>query len=260
MVWRLQEGHNSVPKYILCSVVNTLFAIHLVQRVLYIQAYKHHIFLPHTDCKSISKLSYCWMEAKCIPSFISLPLSSIGDSAAHLISLRAKHTAAAAAKSLQLCPTLCDPIDGSPLGYSVPGILQARILEWVAISFSNAWKWKVKVKSLSCAWLLATPWTGTYQALPFMGFSRQEYWSGVPLPSLAKHTRTRYFYVSLRNKAGVLQLYGWEKNIPRKNNAARILLNPCQWTALLFPVFQQLHIWSRPMWNSILSNGTQSAM
>ena len=78
------------------------------------------------------------MEAKCIPSFISLPLSSIGDSAAHLISLRAKHTAAAAAKSLQLCPTLCDPIDGSPLGYSVPGILQARILEWVAISFSNA--------------------------------------------------------------------------------------------------------------------------
>ena len=180
MVWRLQEGHNSVPKYILCSVVNTLFAIHLVQRVLYIQAYKHHIFLPHTDCKSISKLSYCWMEAKCIPSFISLPLSSIGDSAAHLISLRAKHTAAAAAKSLQLCPTLCDPIDGSPLGYSVPGILQARILEWVAISFSNAWKWKVKVKSHSCAWLLATPWTAAYQAPPSMGFSRQEYWSGLP--------------------------------------------------------------------------------
>ena len=58
---------------------------------------------------------------------------------------------AAAAKSLQLCPTLCDPIDGSPLGTSVPGILQARTLEWIAISFSNAWKWKVKVKSLSCA-------------------------------------------------------------------------------------------------------------
>ena len=90
---------------------------------------------------------------------------------------------AAAAKLLQLCPTLCDPIDGSPLGFSVPGILQARILEWVAISFSNAWKWKVKVKSLSRAWLLATPWTAAYQAPPSIGFSRQEYWSGVPLPS-----------------------------------------------------------------------------
>ena len=89
----------------------------------------------------------------------------------------------AAAKSLQSCPTLCDPIDGSPLGSSVPGILQARILEWVAISFSNAWKWKVKVKSLSRARLLATPWTAAYQAPPSMGFSRQEYWSGLPLPS-----------------------------------------------------------------------------
>ena len=91
--------------------------------------------------------------------------------------------AAAAAKSLQSCPTLCDPIDGSPLGSSVPGILQARILEWVAISLSNAWKWKVKVKSLSRIQLLATPWTAAYQAPPSMGFSRQEYWSGVPLPS-----------------------------------------------------------------------------
>ena len=91
--------------------------------------------------------------------------------------------AAAAAKSLQSCPTLCDLIDGSPPGSSVPGILQARTLEWVAISFSNAWKWKVKVKSLSRIRLLATPWTAIYQALPSMGFSRQEYWSGVPLPS-----------------------------------------------------------------------------
>ena len=93
------------------------------------------------------------------------------------------HPAAAAAKLLQLCLTLCDPIEGSPLGPPVPGILQARILEWVAISFSNAWKWKVKVKSLSRARLLATPWTGAYQAPPSMGFSRQECWSGVPLPS-----------------------------------------------------------------------------
>ena len=91
--------------------------------------------------------------------------------------------ATAAAKSIQLCLTLCDPIDSSPSGSTVPGILQARTLEWVAISFSNAWKWKEKVKSLSCAQLLAIPWTAAYQASPFMGFSRQEYWSGVPFPS-----------------------------------------------------------------------------
>ena len=90
---------------------------------------------------------------------------------------------AAAAKSLQSCLTLCDRIDGSPPGSPVPGILQARALEWVAISFSNAWKWRVKVKSLSRVRLLATPWTAAYQASPSMGFSRQEYWSGVPLPS-----------------------------------------------------------------------------
>ena len=86
--------------------------------------------------------------------------------------------AAAAAKSLQSCPTLCDPREGSPPGSPVPGILQARTLEWVAISFSNAWKWKVKVKSLSRVRLLATPWTVAYQAPSSMGFSRQEYWSG----------------------------------------------------------------------------------
>ena len=89
--------------------------------------------------------------------------------------------AAAAAKSLQSCPTLCDPRDGSPPGSSIPGILQARTLEWVAISFSNTWKWKVKVKSLSHIWLFSIPWTAAHQALPSMGFSRQEYWSGVPL-------------------------------------------------------------------------------
>ena len=92
--------------------------------------------------------------------------------------------AAAAAKLLQSCPTLCDPIDGDPPGSPVPGILQARTLEWVAISFCNAWKWKVKVKSLSRVWLFTTPWTAAHQAPPSMGFSRQEYWSGVPLPSL----------------------------------------------------------------------------
>ena len=88
-----------------------------------------------------------------------------------------------AAKSLQSCPTLCDPIDGSPPGSPVPGILQARTLEWGATAFSDAWKWKVKVKSLSRVRPSATPCTAAFQALPSMGFSRQEYWSGVPLPS-----------------------------------------------------------------------------
>ena len=95
------------------------------------------------------------------------------------------HACSAAAKSLQSCPTLCDPIDGSPPGSPIPGILQASTLEWVAISFSNAWKWKVKVKSLSRVQPLATPWTAAFQAPPSMGFSRQEYWSRVPLPSPA---------------------------------------------------------------------------
>ena len=87
------------------------------------------------------------------------------------------------AKSLQSCPTLCEPIDGRPPGSPVPRIIQARRVEWVAISFSNAWKWKEKVKSLSRVRLLATPWTAAYQVPLSMGFSRQEYWSGVPLPS-----------------------------------------------------------------------------
>ena len=90
---------------------------------------------------------------------------------------------AAAAKSLQSCLTLCDPIDSSPPGSPFPGSLQSRTLEWVAISFSNAWKWKVKVKSLSRVRLFGTPWTAAYQAPPSVEVSRQEYWSGVPLPS-----------------------------------------------------------------------------
>ena len=92
-----------------------------------------------------------------------------------MLSLRHNTWCTAAVKSLQSCPTLCDPIDVSPPGFPVPGILQARTLEWVAISFSNAWKWKVKVKLLSRIGLLATPWTAAHQAPPPMGFSRQEY-------------------------------------------------------------------------------------
>ena len=92
-------------------------------------------------------------------------------------------SAAAAVKLFQSCLTLCDPIDSSPPDSPVPGILPARTLEWVAISFSNVWKWKLKVKLLSRVRLLATPRTAAHQASPSMGFSRQEYWSGVPLPS-----------------------------------------------------------------------------
>ena len=104
----------------------------------------------------------------------------------------------ATAKSLQSCLTLCDPIDSSPPGSPVPGILQARTLEWFVISFSNAWKWKVKVKSLSRVWLLVTPWTAAYQAPLSMGFSRQEFWSGVPLPSpLLEYSHAHLFMYCL---------------------------------------------------------------
>jgi len=100
------------------------------------------------------------------------------------------------AKSLQSCPTLCDPIDGSPAGSLVPGILQARTLERAAISFSNASKWKVKVKSLSSVRLFATPWTAAYQAPPSGGFSRQEYWCGVPcLLQLHPYVMTNTVYL-----------------------------------------------------------------
>ena len=95
--------------------------------------------------------------------------------------------AAAAGKSLQSCLTLCDPIDGSPPGSPIPGILQARTLEWVGISFSNVWKWKEEVKSLSRVRPSATSWTAAFQAPPSMGYSGQEYWSGVPLPSIPEY-------------------------------------------------------------------------
>ena len=130
----------------------------------------------HMDCSPPGSSIHGISQAR-IVDWVAISFSNIAPAAAAA-------AAAAAAKSLQSCLTLCDPIDGSPPGSPVRGILQARILEWVAISFSNAWKWKVKVKSLSRVWLLATPWTAAHQAPPSMGFSRQEYWSGVPLPSL----------------------------------------------------------------------------
>ena len=128
----------------------------------------------HGVTKSRTQLSD-WTELKqWIIKAINIIIAKVNQNS----KIWAKKDPAAAAKSLQSCSTLCNPTDGSPLGSSVPGILQARIMEWVVISFSNAWKWKVKVKSLSRARLLATPWTTAYQAPPSMGFSRQEYWSG----------------------------------------------------------------------------------
>ena len=95
---------------------------------------------------------------------------------------RKKYAAAAAVKSLQLCLTLCDPIDGSPQGSSVPGILQPRTLEWVAISFSNA----STLSRFSRVRLCETLWTAAHQAPLSTGFSKQEYCSGLPFPSLKK--------------------------------------------------------------------------
>ena len=134
-----------------------------------------------------------------------------------------------AAKSLQSCPTLCDPIDSSPPGFPVPGILQARTLEWVAISFFNAWKLKVKVKSLSHVWLLATPWTAAYQAPPPMGFSRQEYWSGVPLPSLPRNLRVTklpiwYFFLAAKvAEENLLRFYPDAKTTQKEKTPPNVL-------------------------------------
>ena len=136
---------------------------------------------------------------------------------------------AAAAKSLQSCPTLCDPIDGSPPGFPVPGILQARTLEGIAISFSNAWKWNVKVKSLSCVRLLATSWTATYQAPPSMGFSRQEYWSGLPIAFSNVDSILKSIFITLPTKVCLVQamvfpvvMYGCENWTIRKAECQRI--------------------------------------
>ena len=134
--------------------------------------------------------------------------------------------AAAAAKSLQSCLTLCDPIDGNLPGSPVPGIPQARTLEWVVISFSSAWKWKVKAKLLSRVWLLATSWTAAYHAPPSMGFSRQEYWSGVPSPSPHICTKVRLVKAMVFSSGHV---WMWELDCEE----GWVLKNWCFWTVVL---------------------------
>ena len=136
------------------------------------------------------------------------------------------------AKSLQSCPTLCDPIDSLLPGSSVPGILQARTLEWVAISFSNAWKWKLKVKSLSRVQLLETSWTAGYQAPPSMGLSRQEYWSGVLLPSpykriLNSNSRRLFFGILVHRLLRLLVF--WVKSLFLAPTACLLIYWPGVW-------------------------------
>jgi len=144
---------------------------------------------------------------------------------------------AAAAKSLQSCLTLCDPMDSSPPGSPVPGILQARTLEWAAISFSNAWKWKVKVKSLSHVRLFATPWTAAHQAPLSMGFSRWEYWRGVPLPSPSAYLGLLIFLLAILNStcdsscSAFHMLYSACKLNKQGEN-----IQPC---CILFPILNQ---------------------
>ena len=147
----------------------------------------HSVFLPEKACGQRSLAGYSPWGSKVldttevtyrIPDHLTCLLRNLYAGQEATVRTGHRTTAAAAAKLLQLCPTLFDPIDGSLPGSTVPGILQARTLEWVAISFSNAWKWKVKGKSLSHVWLFMTPWTAAYQAPSSMGFYRQEYWSG----------------------------------------------------------------------------------
>ena len=151
-------------------------------------------FLKPAWTSGSSQFTYCWSLAWRILSITLLVCAA----------------AAAAAKLLQSCPTLCDPTDSSPPGSPVPGILQARILEWVAIAFSNAWKWKVNVKALSRVRLSVTPWTAAFQAPPSMGFSRQEYWSGVPLPCVWDECNCAVAWAFF----GIAFLRYWNENWP----------------------------------------------
>ena len=126
---------------------------------------------------SFMKVAHCYQFSPVIlVVYMKCEFFRVGEEC-NLLAISKKTTGmnnlAATAKLLQSCPTLCDPIDGSPPGFPVPGILQARTLEWVAISFSIAWKWKVKMKSLSRVWLFATPWTTAHQVPPSMGFSME---------------------------------------------------------------------------------------
>ena len=168
---RARESANISNQFI-CSEHISLFFPHPPSLQSSVQMYTH--MHTHTGTLLKQKCEALYHQFNLLKSYVSLISSSL---------CKVSLSLAAAAKPLQSCPTLYDPIDSSPPGSPIPGILQAPTLEWVAISFSNSGKWKVKVKLLNRVWLLATPWTAAYQAPPSMGFSRQKYWSRVPLPS-----------------------------------------------------------------------------
>ena len=146
---------------------NRLYSLYYFPRILSIHTHTH----THTYTYIFF---FSFLPSLIWPAYFKQNITSLGYSYSSLLLLLLSRFSSV---------RLCNPIDGRPPGSPVPGILQARTLEWAAISFSNVWNWKVKVKSLSRVWLLATPWTAAYQAPPPMGFSREEYWSGLPLPS-----------------------------------------------------------------------------
>ena len=145
--------------------------------------------------------------------------------------------AAAAAKLLQSCPTLCNSIDDSLPGSTVPGILQAKTLEWVAISFSNAWKWKVKVRSLSRVWLFATPWTVAHQAFRPWDFPGKS--TGVGCHCLLR----TYVYAAAKSLQSCLTLCNPRDGSPPGSPVPGILkarysvIEPKQWTFLWYCFF-----------------------
>ena len=156
---------------------------------------------------------YLYSVSQLGPTLCSAMNCSLPGSSVHGILQARILAAAAAAKSLQSCPTLCDPIDGGPAGSPIPGILQVRTLEWVAVSFSNAWKGKVKVKLLCRVRLFETPWSSACQAPLSMGFSRQEYWSGMPLPWRVCHFLLQGIFLTQESNLHPLNcrwiLYHW---------------------------------------------------
>ena len=159
--------NSPLPEILQLSIWWSTFQSQIIYSTVFLIEYQNHNNIDNTFINFWKNfLVHLWLEvtSRCVH-----PLNVPSTHTWHNELCRA---AAAAAKSLQSCPTLCDPMDCSPPGSPVPGILQARTLEWVAISFSNAGKWKVKGKSLSRVRLFMTPWTAAHQAPPSMGFSR----------------------------------------------------------------------------------------
>ena len=204
-LWCLQDGYPDIDHFSLYCIIKWWTSAGV-------------IFVPLGTSGNIWRHWWLWQLG--VVLLVSSYLQSTGQPLTHhkevtapsynIVQAEKVTRTAAAAKSLQSCPTLCHPTDGSPPSSALPGILQVRTLQWVAISFSNAWKWKVKVKSLSRVWLFTTPWTEAYHAPPSMGFSRQGYWSVLPLPSPVTRTNIQKFilmcYSSGHNKEGELRL------------------------------------------------------